>query len=637
MSVTVDTARINVIYPKPDQTIARVDSTFIFGHVVLPEGMQVQRLIINGQPVAVHIEGGFLAFLPVRPGRFMFRLEADVASRIIELSPRQWRLKARQRSNTKQRAPVHLTDSLVINVAMPLPVLPKDSLMIGQEFPPPPGDLVLHTGDRLQVRFRGTPGCRAWFALPGVIDSVSMTEMGLPTAESGKQSVFGAGALPASRLLSGMYAGFYDVPADISTDTVRIQYYLVAPVREIVRNFLLPPYHPADVEAVKLLGADTIQTAGSYTVTMNSSSFPFTVEFTDSVQIVRHGPGLGYLSIFQPAGVQALVVGAEGDWYKIRLSATQTGWVKKSSVQPLSQGILPPRSLLASIRTYDTENHVLITFPLSGKHPFRIIECDRRTIRVQLFGVTSNTDWIRYDCDDELIDLVVWSQPEKDLYQLDIHLNGDLWGYDAYYRGNRFCLQLNKPPRQTGKLRDKIIVIDPGHSGDPGAVGPTGYTEAEANLAIALALRKELKSKGAHVVMTREDDRHVELYDRPMIAMLNDADLFISIHNNALPDGANPFVNNGTSVYYYHPHAINLARAIHTELVKATRLADHGLYHGNLAVVRPTQYPAVLLECAFMMIPEQEAMLKTSKFRKRLAKAITRGISNFLKEFNHDH
>ena len=135
------------------------------------------------------------------------------------------------------------------------------------------------------------------------------------------------------------------------------------------------------------------------------------------------------------------------------------------------------------------------------------------------------------------------------------------------------------------------------------------------------------------MVMTRGDTSHVALYDRPSIAKSNDADLFISIHNNALPDGVNPFTNNGTSIYYYHPHSINLARSIHGEMLKATKLPDHGLYYGNLAVNRPTQYPAVLVECAFMIIPEQEEMLKTDRFRKRVANAITKGIEVFLKDF----
>jgi len=68
-------------------------------------------------------------------------------------------------------------------------------------------------------------------------------------------------------------------------------------------------------------------------------------------------------------------------------------------------------------------------------------------------------------------------------------------------------------------------------------------------------------------------------------------------------------------------------------LLRATKLPDYGLYHGNLAVNRPTQYPAVLVECAFMIIPEQEALLKRDDFQDDIAKAITEGIKEFLEGY----
>ena len=79
-----------------------------------------------------------------------------------------------------------------------------------------------------------------------------------------------------------------------------------------------------------------------------------------------------------------------------------------------------------------------------------------------------------------------------------------------------------------------------------------------------------------------------------------------------------------------------MARAIQKRIVKTTGARDHGLYHGNLAVNRPTQYPAVLVECAFMMIPEQEAALKTYKYQKKVATAVMRGIEDFLEAYDRE-
>lgn len=116
-------------------------------------------------------------------------------------------------------------------------------------------------------------------------------------------------------------------------------------------------------------------------------------------------------------------------------------------------------------------------------------------------------------------------------------------------------------------------------------MGPTGLREKDANLAIALELKRALEDRRALVLMTRSDDSGVALYDRPRIAKGFDPDVFISVHNNALPDGVNPFFNNGSSTFYYHPHSQELAADVQRHLVKATGLPDYGLYHGNFAVI----------------------------------------------------
>ena len=83
------------------------------------------------------------------------------------------------------------------------------------------------------------------------------------------------------------------------------------------------------------------------------------------------------------------------------------------------------------------------------------------------------------------------------------------------------------------------IVLDPGHGGkDPGAIGPGGLAEKDVVLSIAKKLALKLKNEmGIEVVLTRKDDRFVALEDRTALANAEDADLFLSLHMNASPNG----------------------------------------------------------------------------------------------------
>ncbi len=610
-TVRADSTDIVVVYPKPGQTITASDSTFIFGHLsdklmkMSPgKGSMTSpklTLKINGTSVPVYNSGGFLAFLSISPGDFIFKLKVTGTGRHKGLT--------------------NLAEfDLPVKVPAPLRELSEDTLRIVGDYRPPQGDVALSWGDRLDVQFLGTPNGMAWFSIPGVVDSVPMSETAPSDAPYWGESVFGNGQTSPPAVGGGIYSGFWYLPRGVTTSNAAICYHLCKSTKS----------GKSDPSKDQL---KCLSTTSGYRVSLNSPEFPFTVRFTDSVQVVRVGPKSGYFSIFQPRGVEALAVGAEADWYRIRLSATQFGWVARSSVETLKPGILPPKSRIASIRTYDSARSVTFTFPLSGIHPYRVIEQSPRHLTLQLFGVTSNTDWIRYEYSDSLVDYCTWLQREDDLYEFTINLTHDLWGYDCYYADNTFCLKITKQPRNIHTLKGKTIVVDPGHSGDPGAIGPTGLTEAEANLGIALGLRKALESRGAKVVMTRSDMSNVALYDRPVIAKQAEADLFVSVHNNSLPDGVNPFTNNGTSVIYYHSWSADLARRILGQLLTATGLPDHGLYWGNLAVDRPTQYPAVLVECDFMILPDRESLLRTGAYRSKVAEAIAHGIDDYFRSY----
>ena len=610
-SITVaaaDLPEITIIYPKPDQKLTASDSGFVFGHIparfVAEGGEYVVR--VNGSDFPVHKEGGFIAWVPLKPGGFTYQVTAFRANTV-----------PKKKDSDKGKI---AEGSVHVKVPPPLKSIPDDVLEIAGDYRPPKGNLTLSGGERLDVSFQGTPNALAWFSIKGVADSVPMAETAPRTQPFWGEAIFGAGAVPDSLMIRGVYTGYLIVPTNAYLDSVPITYHLTfGPHRQFKT-----PHKPISKES-------------DYRVTFNSKEYPFTVRFTDSVQIIRHLPMAGYFSVFQPKGVEAWVVGAEADWYCVKLSETQYGWVNKASVEKLPFGILPPKSLVKTIRTYGYRDSTLIEISLSGEHPFRVIEDDRRTIRVQLFGVNSDTDWIRYDHTDSLIEIITWSEPEPDFYEIKVRTTRDIWGYDAYYRGNSFYFKFQKSPKDVHSIKGKRVVLDPGHSADPGSTGPTGYTEAEANLAIALAVRDELKSRGAEVMMTRHDASNVPLYDRPSIAVHDRADLFVSIHNNALPDGVNPFLPYGVSTYYYHQNSLDLASDIQTQMVKRTGLLDYGLYYGNLAVARPTQYPAVLVECAFMILPEQESLIKSEKFHKQVAEAVSDGIEQYLKSYESGH
>ena len=172
------------------------------------------------------------------------------------------------------------------------------------------------------------------------------------------------------------------------------------------------------------------------------------------------------------------------------------------------------------------------------------------------------------------------------------------------------------------------IVIDPGHGGEEDNGAVWGYTdEDDINLIIAFLLRYELKQKYyEHVVLTREKDEYVSLTDRVLIANMNHADLFISIHCDAF----HTTTVKGISTHVYTsaaPDTIEFANDIQTALIDT--FPDHsnrGVKFSNFYVLRKTQMPAVLIECEFLSNPDMRKFLKEPENQLALAQAIARGI-----------
>lgn len=178
------------------------------------------------------------------------------------------------------------------------------------------------------------------------------------------------------------------------------------------------------------------------------------------------------------------------------------------------------------------------------------------------------------------------------------------------------------------------IMLDPGHGGkDPGAISATGLKEKDVTLKIGLRLRDKLKNNGFTVLMTRETDRALgstvnqDLIERADIANRNNADCFVSIHNNA---HANTNIRGIETFAYSQTSKGNaLAKCIQDSLIVDTRLNNRGVKHANFAVIRRTNMAACLTEINFLSNVQDEVLLKDDSFLDRVSGSISKGICEY--------
>jgi N-acetylmuramoyl-L-alanine amidase len=200
------------------------------------------------------------------------------------------------------------------------------------------------------------------------------------------------------------------------------------------------------------------------------------------------------------------------------------------------------------------------------------------------------------------------------------------------------------------------VAIDPGHGGrDTGAVGtipagtPTGLPartdsqgrpaiyEKDVNLDVSLRLDAWLRQRGARTILTRTRDTgagdrpyttaRADLGTRVDIANEAGADVFVSVHNNALGS-----TSSGTETfhfYYSSAAARTLAQDVQRELVATLRLPDRGVKTAGFYVLRHTRMPAILVEGAFLSNPTEARLLADPAIRQRMAEAIGRGVERF--------
>ncbi|MFN2431332.1 MAG: N-acetylmuramoyl-L-alanine amidase [Gemmatimonadota bacterium] len=646
---------LRVVYPAAGAFVTASDSTFIFGSVS-PPGVHVA---VNGVPARQAPGGGWLAYVPVESGDFTFRVTAAAPAGATTASARP--------DVASLEVPVRVVGGFDASWHA---VLDTASVTPRQE-------MELHPGDVLPVRFRGVPGLRARAVLgewdPSgsefhEITSAPFAERRRAEPNVGRQ-VFGpadaeeapegaAGAPPPPNAAArapaapGGGAVWYRADLILPGPTVEGDPFLYDGYRGVLagcgegqpkvcggwRQLAVEVAQADSTMRYQLARAAVLvrDPARSETVVLDDD--PEGGGRTDEKVSARTGPD-GVYFLFLPNGTVARAERRIGASLELRLAADLSVWTDTAQVTDVPEPGPVPRSLVPVVRTSALGEWTRLRVPLERRLPVQVRQATRPArYEVTIFGATSATEFLRYDGHDRLVRELRWNQRSDDRFVLEVELAGaQPWGFRYGYEGTDFVLDVRRPPvLEDDVLQGRTIVVDPGHAPEPGAIGPTGLQERDVNLAVALELARELEDAGARVVLTRRAGTPADslpgLNDRTNLAAREEADLLVSVHHNALPDGVNPFENNGTSVFYNHPQSLPLARAIQSELRAELGLPDYGVGIGNLALTRATEMPAVLTEAAFMMIPEQEELLRTTQFQRREAAAIRRGIERFLRE-----
>ena len=205
-------------------------------------------------------------------------------------------------------------------------------------------------------------------------------------------------------------------------------------------------------------------------------------------------------------------------------------------------------------------------------------------------------------------------------------------GEKRVYKKLEYAADFAKPHPRGKKPEAITVVVDAGHGGhDNGAMSPHGLPEKDANLRRAKAVRDELVRRGYKVVMTREDDVFVELYDRPRVAHRANADLFVSIHHNAPGYAMNPLAVRSQSVYAWNPLGERLAKAINARMAAAdSQLKNDGVLHANFAVTRNPEIPSCLIEADYITHPDGESATWDASRRPSIAASIADGIADWV-------
>jgi N-acetylmuramoyl-L-alanine amidase len=574
---------LDLVYPDEGAALTAADSNFVFGST----GTGAATVAINGAAVEVAPNGAFLAYLPV-PADGVYRVAASAGGE--------------ERSLTR-------------TVRVPAAAGADTGFTVATR-----GVATAMAGEMVDVRVRGPRGAQVRLLLP---DS-TVVPLREETAIERPEGFLRDRAAPAEVT---EYVGSFPASSPLLSRDRSVGIWTLASTQGRPGTARVEIAAGGETRTVPLeLSLGVLPQGRTRTGVAASSRL-------DGMTIARALPGSGTpYNWFFPAGTKLTLTGERDGQYRVRLTSDLSVWVDAKDVKLLPEGTAPARGTVGTVRMSPQPGWVDVRFATSDRLPFRVDASDR-WMTVTVYGAATRTDWLQYGPEDPLVYRAEWDQGRDDQFTVRLALSRPAWGWKTFWDedGNLVVRVRRAPaidPRQP--LRGRLIAVDAGHP-PGGAIGPTRLTEAEANLGVAKELVRLLRDAGARVIETRPDTAAVSLEQRTQIATDSSAELLVSLHNNAFPDGVNPFANNGTTAFYNSPQSLDLARDLQHELLNELGLRDLGIARADLALVRPTWMPSTLTETMFLMVPRQENALRDPEVRRRIARAHLRAIEAFLR------
>jgi N-acetylmuramoyl-L-alanine amidase len=330
------------------------------------------------------------------------------------------------------------------------------------------------------------------------------------------------------------------------------------------------------------------------------------------------------------SGVLVKVVDSTGDVYKVQLSAQHAAYLPKANFKKDTGARLKPQYLTASWRVSGDDKHDYVTIGLPERLPYRTQQqLHPSRIVLDIFGATSNTNWITQLKTVKEVKNVYHEQLEDDVFRVTIELKHEQhWGYFVYYKNNVLTVRVKRQPEKL-KVKALNIAIDAGHGGsNTGASGlTTKILEKDYTLKIAKELEAYLRKKGANVYMTRTEDTDLSMIDRTLMIREQDPHLLLSIHLNS---SSNTTVK-GTSTYYRYVGFRPLSEKILDRMLSLNLNNFGNIGTFNFALSGPTEYPNCLVEVAFLSNAEDEKRIQDPQFHKAVARQIYKGLKDWLK------